>query len=652
MAEYTRICIGCMRERRNPVGACEICGFYPAVYIPDANALPAKTILRKRYLIGKVLGAGEYGFTYIAKDLKQGTIVVINELFLHDQMRRSGLDCVPLCGTHEEEQQRWETLYEEFRKDARQMIRLAGTEGLVRGQDTFEENQTEYFVMEDLTGGTLREYLAKHGKPLSLAESLEILKPAMHALTALHTQKISHGQVTPDNLMFDGIGKLLLMEYGHLDSGVSHGIGLFAKEDRQAYMSPEQIAGMTSGTGQDVYSLAAVIYYCVTGRAPADAKARMEGIGHLISPRTDGAIITAAQEQALMKGLSLVPRDRYQTVEEFRTALTKAQAAPPKPQVSQPQTASPKPQASKPQTDPVKAQARSKAAAAKPRSVAAKAKMQQESAPPQKMTVAQAKKNAREVQAKKKKLPLWVFLVIACWVVFTIIQAYESDQDSNTYEYEVDIDQDDPKDEGSYEEEKLPEDLEEWLSSCWFFAQQPMFDGEVLADMSAEELQEVLNPEGYDVEEDLSSSTFQTYKIKNEEGRTAVNLFIADRDSSVYRAVNYARPDDRAVLPDHIEGITDYPSFEEFRDMYGITDRMMAWLKKNGDHESQASTDTWTYAWESYDTEFQIRYMESTGSTSWQGLEFTASDTGNYEFDIIFNDYGISSMSVRQAEYW
>ena len=95
-----KICGNCFRETVNEQGICTACSFdgaenrekYPL-------ALPAGSILNGRYIIGKVLGQGGFGITYMARDHQQGQTVAIKEFFPDAMATRTSHTAVtPLTG--------------------------------------------------------------------------------------------------------------------------------------------------------------------------------------------------------------------------------------------------------------------------------------------------------------------------------------------------------------------------------------------------------------------------------------------------------------------------------------------------------------------------------------------------------------------------
>ena len=86
---FNRICYGCMQEKISENGICPHCGFDNATYMVPKDHLPPKTPLNGKYLLGKALGQGGFGITYLALDMQLQIPVAIKELFIRKVNARS-----------------------------------------------------------------------------------------------------------------------------------------------------------------------------------------------------------------------------------------------------------------------------------------------------------------------------------------------------------------------------------------------------------------------------------------------------------------------------------------------------------------------------------------------------------------------------------
>ena len=122
-------------------------------------ALPLGTILNGRYLVGKVLGIGGFGITYLGYDLTLEIKVAIKE-YMPSALATRHPDhySVALTGRVEEDYQYG---MERFLDEAKILAKLQNTPHIVSVQNYFKENGTAYFVMEYIDGMSLKAYLAK-----------------------------------------------------------------------------------------------------------------------------------------------------------------------------------------------------------------------------------------------------------------------------------------------------------------------------------------------------------------------------------------------------------------------------------------------------------------------------------------------------------
>ena len=86
---YDKLCIYCMKEKNENEAVCPYCGHTAADYRGNGYELPPFTVLNGRYLLGRMIGAGGFGITYIAMDLVLERRVAVKEFFMRDAMYRT-----------------------------------------------------------------------------------------------------------------------------------------------------------------------------------------------------------------------------------------------------------------------------------------------------------------------------------------------------------------------------------------------------------------------------------------------------------------------------------------------------------------------------------------------------------------------------------
>jgi serine/threonine protein kinase len=174
----------------------------------DEQALPLGTLLADEYRIDSILGAGGFGITYRAHDVKLDIDVAIKEYFPRDFASRSNTVTVKPRTKGEVEQFNWGL--SQFIDEARRLARLQHP-NIVRCMRYFEGNDTGYFVMTFEDGRTLETYFPK---PPQQRDLDRLLDPLLNALEALHAAGIYHRDISPDNILVRDDDTPVLIDFG------------------------------------------------------------------------------------------------------------------------------------------------------------------------------------------------------------------------------------------------------------------------------------------------------------------------------------------------------------------------------------------------------------------------------------------------------
>ncbi len=314
-----KYCGYCMSRIEDSDTVCPVCGKNVAAETPSHH-LPVGTVLADRYVVGAALGEGGFGITYLGINEKLGLKVAIKEYFPFGYVYRMGTESTAVTNhTSSDEANFFETGRERFLTEAKILARFFNEEGIVSVLDFFEENNTAYIVMEYLKGETLKEFLQKRGK-LSYEETISMMMPVMKSLDKVHKQGLIHRDISPDNIMLVD-DKIKLLDFGAARdiSGEKRSLSVMLKN---GYAPEEQYRRKGNhGPWTDVYAISATIYKCITGITPDDASERAYK-DELKLPSQLGVSISPQCEKALMKGLSVYAKDRYQNMKELITGLT------------------------------------------------------------------------------------------------------------------------------------------------------------------------------------------------------------------------------------------------------------------------------------------------------------------------------------------
>ena len=321
-------CYNCFREYAAGSGPCPHCGYDPP---KDQGkypfALPLGSILAGQFITGRVLGQGGFGITYLALDNRLKSRVAIKE-FLPDSMavRTAGTPQITVYTGQREENFRYGM--ERFLDEAKVLAKFQGNPHIVGVRSYFEENGTAYFVMDYIEGESFKAYIQDHGGRIPWKEALRILMPVMDALGAVHTEGIIHRDVTPDNIFVTGGGGVKLLDFGSARYSLGDKSRSLDVVLKAGYAPKEQYTRRgRQGPYTDVYSLAACFYSAITGYLPPESLDRADE-DDLVLPSTRGIEIPQAVEDVILKGLEVQPADRWQSMGEFRSAMSEAAAEP------------------------------------------------------------------------------------------------------------------------------------------------------------------------------------------------------------------------------------------------------------------------------------------------------------------------------------
>ncbi len=318
--DIERLCMGCMKELERP-GVCPHCGYDPANAKAQGHYLRPYTILNGKYLVGRVLGEGGFGITYIGYDLNLEMPVAVKEFYPNGFVTRESAVTSTVSmyrGANLETVQKWKN---NFIREARTLAKCSHLSGIVGVKDFFEENGTAYIVMEYLDGMTLKAYAKANGGRLEAEELLRTLEPVMLSLAQVHGYGLIHRDISPDNIMLLPGGQMKLLDFGAARDYASEGEKSLSVMLKPGYAPEEQYRTKgKQGPWSDVYAFAATIYKCITGVTPPESMERLRE-DELKRPGELGIRLRPQVEQALMKGMAVYAEQRYQNMQEFMAAL-------------------------------------------------------------------------------------------------------------------------------------------------------------------------------------------------------------------------------------------------------------------------------------------------------------------------------------------
>ena len=314
-----QLCMGCMEQYTEDENVCPHCGYVVGTLPEQGNHMMPSTRLHDRYIVGKVIGYGGFGVTYIGYDTELGRKVAIKEYMPNEfSGRLQGENKVTVYDGDRAEQ--FQLGLDKFVSEARMLAKFQDTPGIVQIFDSFTDNNTAYIVMEYLEGETLKELLKREGK-LSLDRALDILMPILSSLKKIHQSNLIHRDIAPDNIIVCKNGAVKLIDFGASRFATATHSRSLTVLIKQGYAPAEQYNSRgDQGPWTDVYALAAVFYKMITGVTPEDS---MERKAHDImrSPSKEGAKVSKNIDTAVMNALNINVKYRTQSMEDFEKEL-------------------------------------------------------------------------------------------------------------------------------------------------------------------------------------------------------------------------------------------------------------------------------------------------------------------------------------------
>ncbi len=320
MLDLQHLCPGCMHRWDDPTTDCPRCG-YPKDRLTPKDALPVFSILAGKYLIGSPLGKGGFGITYMAMRLTDETIVAIKEFFPNELAIRD-VDGETVLPADAAKAVYYRTGMKSFTEEGRILHTLSDVEHIVHVLDMIPANQTSYLVMEYVPGISLKKYMKAQNGPFTEQRALDMIRPILLALSAMHSRHILHRDISPENLMVQPDQTLTLIDFGAART--------FSQDDddnltvilKRGYAPEEQYhSDSRQGPWSDLYAICAVLYQMLTGIRPQEAAARAKADQLTPLSQIPGLSLQKTTYTAIEKGLQVDPLERYPDIAAFMKVL-------------------------------------------------------------------------------------------------------------------------------------------------------------------------------------------------------------------------------------------------------------------------------------------------------------------------------------------
>ena len=313
-------CFGCMRPLEFPDAPCPHCGYDGRATPFDRNHLPPGTVLQNRYVLGRALGLGSFGNTYIGWDTQAQMRVTVKE-FLPGAVACHRADTPTVQFYSAQGRALFEKGMRLFCEETATLRGIENAECINPILDVVEENGTAYTVAQYWSGQTLKAYLAEY-RAMSFDDAMAIMAPVLRTLDTVHQNGLLHRDISPDNLFLCSSGEVRILDFGLAQFDLAQeNTDSLSVLFKPGFAPPEQYARhILTGPWTDVFGAAATLYKMITGIAPPDVPQRQRE-DTLLPPHDLECDIPDSAEKALLRALSLRPEDRYATADAFLRAL-------------------------------------------------------------------------------------------------------------------------------------------------------------------------------------------------------------------------------------------------------------------------------------------------------------------------------------------
>jgi serine/threonine protein kinase len=260
------------------------------------------------YELQSLLGVGGMGEVYRAYDTSKDRTVAV-KLLRAEMSADAGFQ-------------------ERFRRESRIAARLQEPH-VIPVHDFGEINGVLYIDMRLVEGDNVHEELRRNG-PLDPARAASIVGQVAAALDAAHASGLVHRDIKPENVLLTANDFAYLVDFGIAYLGGESGLtSAGAAIGSCAYMAPERFTGGRVGPAADIYSLACLLYECLTGSAPFPTGELSQLMGaHIMSPPPRPSAtrpnLTAAFDAVITRGMAKQPEHRFSTAGDLARAANAA----------------------------------------------------------------------------------------------------------------------------------------------------------------------------------------------------------------------------------------------------------------------------------------------------------------------------------------
>ena len=309
-----RLCMNCMGELSEEK-VCSVCGFDNTASNPQ-GALPIKTMISNRYIIGAAKTVTGESITYIGYDTMAEAAVSIKEYFPSGVALRNPDKTVSIIKGNEYPFNEGLLEFIEINKKISEQSFTA----LIPVLDVFEENGTAFAVSQYVTGIKLRDFLSRNGGTLKWEQARALFLPLIDTIKGMNDLGIIHKGISVDTVIVGRDGKLRISDYAVNKLRTANSD--FDVELLDGFAAIEQYGGEVSvvDTYTDVYGFAATLFNVLIGTTVPKATLRLEN-GSMSIPAKFAEELPRHVLAALANSLQVKPLDRTKDMESFKNEL-------------------------------------------------------------------------------------------------------------------------------------------------------------------------------------------------------------------------------------------------------------------------------------------------------------------------------------------
>lgn len=329
MSSKRKLCGNCFSPVKGK--KCSSCGYTEEDSVSEYDALAVGTVLNDRYVIGRLLGRGGFGITYLAYDQNESRAVAIKEYYPDKTAVRANdnITVEPMTTFQADD---FSDGLERFFSEAAIIMKFRESSDIMGLYDVFRSNGTAYYAMEFFNGISLKAYVEKRGR-LTEGQAVYIAEKMLPALSVIHNGGVLHRDISPDNIILCSNGRVKLVDFGSARSLSEDGKQSMSVILKEGFAPLEQYQRKGNQSCRtDIYSLAMSLYFGLTGITPENPIIRLDDDSEL---KKGLESISAKLGKIIERAAAVKENDRYTSDEEMLSDMEDCGITPEIPEIGE-----------------------------------------------------------------------------------------------------------------------------------------------------------------------------------------------------------------------------------------------------------------------------------------------------------------------------